>query len=384
MYDGEIVYDEFLYPENDKRLLKFKSLSKEEQLNSIYLGSHLLEIAQDKFIKLKKGENKIEKEKLKSFYEEEIREKEEFALVLENKLHELENKLHETEMKHSNEKRKLIESIFNDAKHKYETRYVDEIESLEDELSTTKKQNEKLTTSRIEKQSEYYEEKLTSEREYRRNMENIRKEYELKLDEYRKKVEIVNEFKENSAKKGQQGENWLYNELIRQFPKATIVDCHSKDHRGDFTLEDDIKGMVESKNYKKNVPKNEIAKFKKDIELNEDFKYGILLSLKSGVTNREDFCLEFCSGKPMIFLHFIKDNPSKIKLAHKICKLILKNMECFDTKNEEIKTLIKEKTKTMTARHNKMLGAIKNFTKDMDNQLTEQWSDFQEFLKHLN
>ena len=66
--EAEIIYDEFLYPENDKRLFKFKSLSKEEQLNSIYLGSHLLEIAQDKFIKLKKGENKIEKEKLKSFY----------------------------------------------------------------------------------------------------------------------------------------------------------------------------------------------------------------------------------------------------------------------------------------------------------------------------
>ena len=47
MDDAEIVYDEFLYPENDKRLFKFKSLSKEEQLNSIYLGAHLLEIAQD-------------------------------------------------------------------------------------------------------------------------------------------------------------------------------------------------------------------------------------------------------------------------------------------------------------------------------------------------
>lgn len=375
--EAEIIYDEFLYPENDKRLFKFKSLSKEEQLNSIYLGSHLLEIAQDKFIKLKKGENKIEKEKLKSFYEEELREKEDFALELENKLNDL-------EMKHSNEIRKLRESIFNDAKHKYETRYVDVIESLEDELTNVKNKLEKLTTTRMDQQTQHYEEKINCEREYQRNMENMRKEYESKLDEYRKKVEIVNEFKENSAKKGQEGENWLYNELIRQFPKATIVDCHSKDHKGDFTLEDDIKGMIESKNYKKNVPKKEIVKFKKDIDSNEDFKYGILLSLKSGVTNREDFCLEFCSGKPIIFLHFIRNNPSKIKLAHKICKLILKNMECFDTKNEELKTLIKEKTKTMTARHNKMLGTIKNFTTDMNNQLTEQWSDFQEFLKNLN
>tara|TARA_B110000495_G_scaffold195355_1_gene202772 strand:+ start:1137 stop:2270 length:1134 start_codon:yes stop_codon:yes gene_type:complete len=377
MDDAEIVYDEFLYPENDKRLLKFKSLSKEEQLNSIYLGSHLLEIAQDKFIKLKKGENKIEKEKLKSFYEEELREKEELVS-------ELENKLNETDVRHSNDKRKLRENIFNDVKHQYETRYVDLIESLENELRVAKNNLNNLTTSRMEKQSEQYEEKLTREKEYQRKTENMRKDYELKLDEYRKKVEIVTEFNENSAKKGQEGENWIYNELIRQFPKATIIDCHKTPQRGDFTVEDDIKGMVESKNYKKNVPRKEIVKFKKDVETNDDFKYGILLSLKSGVTNRDDFCLEFCSGKPIMFCHFIKDNPSKIKLAHKICKLILKNMECFDTQNEEIKTLIKEKTKTMTARHNKMLSSIKNFTNDMDNQLTEQWSDFQEFLKHLN
>ena len=377
MDDTEIVYDEFLYPVNDDRLTKFKSLSKEEQLNSIYLGAHLLEIAQDKFIKLKKGETKIEKEKLKNFNKNELREKEKNLL-------ELENKLQDVEMKHSNEKRRIRENIFNDAKHKYETRYVDVIESLEDELREVKQKLEKLTTNRMENQSKYYEEKISRERQYQTNIEGMRKEYESKLDEYRKKVEIVNEFKENSAKKGQEGENWLYNELIRQFPKATIVDCHTIKHRGDFTLEDDIKGMIESKNYKKNVPKKEIVKFKKDMESNEDFKYGILLSLKSGVTNREDFCLEFCSGKPMIFLHFIKDNPGKIKLAHKICKLILKNMECFDTKNEEIKTLIKEKTKMMTARHNKMLGTIKNFTTDIHNQLTEQWSDFQEFLKHLN
>ena len=40
MDEEEIVYDEFLYPENDRELIKFKSLNKEEQLNSIYLGAH--------------------------------------------------------------------------------------------------------------------------------------------------------------------------------------------------------------------------------------------------------------------------------------------------------------------------------------------------------
>ena len=39
-----------------------------------------------------------------------------------------------------------------------------------------------------------------------------------------------------------------------------------------------------------------------------------------------------------------------------------KNVECFDTKVKK-KTINKEKTKTMTARHNKMISSVKNFTK---------------------
>ena len=77
---------------------------------------------------------------------------------------ELENKLQDIEIKHSNEKRKLRENIFNDAKHKYETRYVDVIESLEDELRVVKIKLEKLTTTRMENQSKYYEEKISRKR----------------------------------------------------------------------------------------------------------------------------------------------------------------------------------------------------------------------------
>ena len=50
-----------------------------------------------------------------------------------------------------------------------------------------------------------------------------------------------------------------------------------------------MKGMFESKNYKGNVPKKEITKFRKDIENNADLRYGVLLSLKSGIVNRERF-----------------------------------------------------------------------------------------------
>lgn len=372
--EDTIVYEEFLYPENDKRLKKFKTLSKEDQLNSIYIGSNLLNISEEKYNQLKNGENQLQKEKMRIRYEDELSEKNQLIQSLRDKIYDIESN-------YSRERKKLRDIISSEIDDKYKVRYTAVMETYEEDLSELKTKVRKLESDKLNKQENFFREKTEINEKYQEKIEKQRKEYELKLDEYRKKVEIVTEFKENSAKKGQEGESWLYNELIRQFPKSTIVDCHKKDHRGDFTLEDDVKGMIESKNYKKNVPKKEIVKFKKDIESNEDFKYGILLSLKSGVTNRDDFCLEFCSGKPMVFLHFIKENPSKIKLAHKICKLILKNVECFDTKSEEKKQLIKEKTKTMTARHNKMISSVKNFTKEIENQIIEQWDDLSMLLK---
>jgi len=368
---------EFLFPQNDKRLEKFIKLTIEQQLDSIYIGSYLREIGEDRYMRLKDGINELEKDNLKTMYEDELRERDE-----QNKA--LEKKLHENERNYINEKITLRENIYRDAKHQYETRYVDVVESLEDELNSVKSKLEKKLVEDMNKQEKAYKEKLEINKIHEEKIEKLRNSYETKLEEYRKKVEIVTELKENSAKKGQEGENWIFNELIRQFPKSSITDCSKKDRRGDFTIEDDVKGMVESKNYKKNVPRKEIVKFKKDVETNDDFKYGILLSLKSGVTNRDDFCLEFCAGKPIMFLHFIKNEPYKIKIAYKICKLILKNMECFDIKNEEIKILVKEKTKTMAARHNKMISTLRNFTKEMESQLIEQWKDFNEFLKNLN
>ena len=42
--------------------------------------------------------------------------------------------------------------------------------------------------------------------------------------------------------------------------------------------------------------------------------------------NHNDLSLEFCGGKPLVYLHMVKDEPFKIKIAYDICQLILKNM----------------------------------------------------------
>ena len=71
MEDEEIL-KEFLFPQNDVRLEKFVKLSTEQQLNSIYIGTIIQEIGEDKYIRLKDGENEIEKDNLKQLYENEL------------------------------------------------------------------------------------------------------------------------------------------------------------------------------------------------------------------------------------------------------------------------------------------------------------------------
>ena len=142
--------------------------------------------------------------------------------------------------------------------------------------------------------------------------------------------------------------------------------------------------MFESKNYGRNVPKREIIKFKKDIEGNADLRYGILLSLKSGIVNHKDFDLEFCGEKPIVYLHDVKDEPFKIKIAYDICQLILKNVDCFDITKEETQQKLQEKVKFMTARHKRIVNKVDDFSNDMKGELAEQWKDFEEMLQHIN
>ena len=60
----EEEFKEYLFPQNDYRLVKFNTFNTEQQLNSIFVGSLITEIGEDKYIRLKSGENQVEKDKL--------------------------------------------------------------------------------------------------------------------------------------------------------------------------------------------------------------------------------------------------------------------------------------------------------------------------------
>ncbi len=365
---------EYLFPKDDNRLVKFNTFNKEQQLNSIYIGSLISEIGEEKYIRLKSGENEIEKDKLKQFYTQENNE-------LRERIKRIEKVRQEREREFIQEKREIRDNIKQDLKQQYSQ----EVNNAKDEILMLKSRWEEVQNKRLDIQQKNSDKLLLQKDEMERKLAEQRESYEKKLEELREKIDTINNVTDVSTKKGQEGENWVYNELVRQFKSAQVDDCHSKGHKGDFTItEGDMKGMFESKNYTKNVPKREITKFKKDIESNADLRYGVLLSLKSGIVNHTDLCLEFCGEKPIVYLHDVKEEPFKIKVAYNICQLILKNVDCFDITKEETQQKLKEKVKFMTARHKRLINKVDDFSKDMKEELDEQWRDFEEFLNHIN
>ena len=365
---------EYLFPKDDNRLVKFNTFNKEQQLNSIYIGSLISEIGEEKYIRLKSGENAIEKDKLKQFYTQENNE-------LRERIKRIEKVKQEREREFIQEKREIRENIKQDLKQQYSQ----DVNNAKDEILMLKSRWEEIQNKRLDIQQKNSDKLLLQKDEMERKLAEQRESYEKKMEELREKIDTINNITDVSTKKGQEGENWVYNELVRQFKSAQVDDCHSKGHKGDFTItEGDMKGMFESKNYTKNVPKREITKFKKDIENNADLRYGVLLSLKSGIVNHTDLCLEFCGEKPIVYLHDVKEEPFKIKVAYNICQLILKNVDCFDITKEETQQKLKEKVKFMTARHKRLVNKVDDFSKDMKEELGEQWNDFEEFLNHIN
>jgi len=369
----DVELKEFLFPKDDRRLSKFVNMNTEQQLNSIFIGSVISEIGEDKYIRLKSGENQTEKDNLKQMYQQENNE-------LHERLKRLENSKREREREYIREKTEIRENIRIDLNKQHEQKYM----IMEKDILKYKTRYDDYTEKRISEQTENNNKILLQKDEMERKLDVQRKDYEKKLDKLREKIENMVVLTSNSTKKGQEGEDWTFNQLLRLFPRAQIEDTHAVKHRGDFIIKDKYTGMVDSKKFKGNVGKRDIDKFKSDMEANSDFQYGILCATDYGIAAKQDLSLEFVSGKPIVYIHKACENPQKILIGCNLCKLILKNMECFDVTKEENQLIIKEKTKSIIKIKKKMIKKINDFSEDILELMDIQWTELDAVLKQIN
>jgi hypothetical protein len=368
---------EFMFPLDDVRIRDFMLLSTEDQLNAISLGTFLLKEGKTRYMNMKSGENIQLIEQLRKDCEDKILNKELNVIKLREDMRRLKND-------HVKEVSEITREITEKTKARYQKQWNDKFDELNNQLEATRKQMKGLIDTRIEQNNKNNAQLLNMQQQSIHEKDEIRRGYEEKMDELRGKIEQIVILSSNSTKKGQEGEDWTYNELLRLFPEAMVEDTHAQGGRGDFIIRDKYVGMVDSKKFKGNVPKRDIIKFKADMENNNEYQYGLLCATDHGIAAKSDLLLEFVAGKPIVYIHKARNNPQKILMACNLCRLILKNMECFDVAKEENQLIIKEKTKSLVKIKKKMLKKVQDFSESMIELMDTQWNELDVVLKQIN
>ena len=132
--------------------------------------------------------------------------------------------------------------------------------------------------------------------------------------------------------------------------------------------------MIENKNYSKNVQKSEVDKFYRDVDnkANSDIDCALMVSMNTGICCKGDFQFEMRNGKPIMFLHRVKDNARSVALAIRFLQLVLSQSETLNLKDEEV----------ITGYKNLASSIKRNFTKQK-NRLDKFYAEQLDYLSQL-
>lgn len=199
---------------------------------------------------------------------------------------------------------------------------------------------------KLEGKNEVLEEKIYQNlKENQEKIEVIHQNHKLELMEIQQKLDSHHSINSNSSRKGQLGEQRTGDLLNQLFPSAEIYDTGHTTANGDFRIViQGIQILYEHKNFQNNVPKRDIEKFKRDIEVS-DCDGGIICSDSSGISNHNDLDLEIIgeAQKPALYLHHTLTHPEKIQIAVNLLVNILVNKVDLNTSTlTQIKEQVKE------------------------------------------
>jgi len=172
------------------------------------------------------------------------------------------------------------------------------------------------------------------------------------------KVEEYFEGQNNSNKKGKQGENRLEPILMNILSNANIINTSGIEESGDFIIErvDKSPILIDTKDYKTTVPKDEVDKIIRDIDKKKC--NGILISQNSGIALKNDYEINIHNNFIIVFLHNVEYDENKISIAINIIDSLFPivqqqaNMEyesisCeqLNLNNKEFQSIISQKKK---------------------------------------
>lgn len=181
----------------------------------------------------------------------------------------------------------------------------------------------------------------------------------------------------NSTYKGADSEDKVLHGLYTAFPDCQVTKTTGIAKAGDFLIERSNNSpiMIENKDYKANVPKDEIEKFIRDIE--HQGCNGILVSQKSGIARKKNFQIDIHNKNVVVFIHGLNYDFDKIRLATETIDHLSQALNNYSDDTNELKLsseTLKEINKEYLAFITQKTGlsdSLKKYNKDMTKLINE-------------
>lgn len=200
-------------------------------------------------------------------------------------------------------------------------------------------------------------------------------------------TEFLGKYK-NSSNKGKYGEHNLCNLLNSIYQTAEIRDTTGIKASGDFIMKrlDKPTILFENKEYDRNIDKDEIAKFIRDIEIQN--VSGVFISQFSGITFKENFQIDINKGNVLIYIQNCDYSSDKVKLAVDIIDNLYSKIQDLNVDDEnntiskDILDSINDEYQVYIQQKENMLTILKDFGKKMTLQIEDL--KFPELDKYLS
>ena len=97
-----------------------------------------------------------------------------------------------------------------------------------------------------------------------------------------------------------------------------------------------------------------------------------MVSMNTGICCKHDFDFEMRNGKPIMFLHKVRDCMSSIMLAVKFLKLIVSQSESLNLKDSEVISTFKNIASTIKRNFTKQRNRLDKFYSEQTEALATQ------------
>ena len=339
---------------------RFQDATREEQVQIVNIGLQCWDILQAELQKVQELDSTKLIEKWKEEGKKEGRregEKEMRRLVREK-----EDRLEDLESQRISLERKLERAVSEKQKEidELEKKWQRESEREKEVISKEAALAERAQNMKSIKEYEIQIAQLQAKEDWQRAYNDTQKELEKLRSQMETKVQ-------SSYEIGQEGEEES-EAMLRKIPEWDCEKVSKEKHKGDFRMVSRTKKtfILDSKKYKDNVQKKERDKLISDVDGDATVSGGIMISLNSNISTKENCQIETTPGKkPICYLNFVG-----MAIDAKIAYLssTLKFLEQYVGTNDE-----REKSELLDRMReaHRRIGELKHDTENIRNKAKE-------------